>query len=138
MKSLRLMMVPVAFSGSLSSLAFADEGSFAPGELDSLLAQADRHGIAAYRQIAVDDRDRREGEGWRDAGWQVDVDRLLRDGSLASPNDAAADGLHWRLSGAEVTRALNDAQHDDVQRFASLAVDDTGHVDIDDAATHVI
>lgn len=137
MKSLRLMMVPVAFTGSLSSLAFADEGSFAPGEFDSLLAQADRHGLTAYREIAVDERDQREHEGWRDAGWQVGIDRHLRDGSLASPTDQAKGDLHWQLSGAEVTRTLNVARHADVQRFASLAVDDTGHVDIagDGAAT---
>ena len=55
MRTLRMLMVPVAFSGGLSSLALADDGSVTFAELDSLLASAGQHDVTAYEEIAVKD-----------------------------------------------------------------------------------
>ncbi|WP_163650396.1 hypothetical protein [Modicisalibacter sp. 'Wilcox'] len=127
MTPLRLMMLPVAFTGGLSGLALADEGGLASDRLDALLARGEPQGHLAYRQL-----DARPGhlalEGRRDDAWQASTERLVRDGSLTGRVDGIAG---WQLSGTAFTRALDAARHAPVQQLASLAVDATGHAELD-------
>lgn len=133
MTPLRLMMLPVAFTGGLSGLALADEGDLSPDRLDALHARGEPQSRPAYRQL-----DARPGhlalEARHDDAWQATAERLMGDGTLTDRVDGAAG---WQLSGAELTRTLDDARHSVMQRFASLAVDPTGHVEIGDTATSV-
>lgn len=131
MKTLRMLMVPVAFSGGLSSVALADDGSVSFAELDSLLASAGQHGFTAYEEIAVEDGGRIEMEGWRDDGWQLDVEMLLSDGSLTREAQQRSDIPQWNLAGSDVEQALNVARQSGLQRFESLDVDESGHLDIE-------
>jgi len=127
MTPLRLMMLPVAFTGGFSGLALADEGGLSSNRLDALLARGDLQGGIAYRQL-----DARPGhlalEGRRDDAWQASTERLVRDGSLTGQVDGIAG---WQLSGTEFTRALDATRHAVVQQLASLAVDATGHAELD-------
>ncbi|MBZ9540139.1 hypothetical protein [Modicisalibacter tunisiensis] len=132
MTPLRLMMLPVAFTGGLSGLALAEEGGLSPDRLDALHARGEPQSRPAYRQLEA-----RPGhlalEARHDDAWQATAERLMRDGTLTARDDAAA----WQLSGTELTRTLDTARHAPMQRFASLAVDSTGHVEIGDPATSV-
>ncbi len=131
MKTLRMLMVPVAFSGGLSSLALADDGSVTFAELDSLLASAGQHGLTAFEEIAVENGGRIEMEGWRDDGWQLDVELLQSDGSLTREAQQRSDIPDWSLAGSDVEQALSVAQRSGLQRFESLDVDKSGHLDIE-------
>lgn len=131
MRTLRMLMVPVAFSGGLSSLALADDGSVTFAELDSLLASAGQHDVTAYEEIAVKDGGRIEMEGWRDDGWQLDVESLQRDGSLTREAQQRSDIPPWSLAGGDVEQALSVARQSGLQRFESLDVDESGHLDIE-------
>ena len=131
MKTLRMLMVPMAFSGGLSSLALADDGSVTFAELDSLLASAGQHGFTAYEEIALEDGGRIEMEGWRDDGWQLGIELLQSDGSLTRETQQRSDIPAWSLAGGDVEQALRVARQSGLQRFESLAVDESGHLDIE-------
>lgn len=131
MKHLRLLVMPVAFSGGLASTAFADNGSLAPNELQSLLERASQYGFGHYEEISVDDGARIEIEGWRDDGWQLDIDMLTEDGSLVHEEQRKSQIPDWSLTGDEVQQALASARDAGLQRFSQLDVDDSGHLEIE-------
>lgn len=131
MKTLRLCMLPVALSGGFSSMALADEGGLSHSELQALLAQADRYGFSHYQEISVDDATRLELEGWRDDGWQLDVDMLIADGTLVLEEQRKSQIPDWSLSADEVRQALANASQAGLQRFDQLDVDERGHIEIE-------
>lgn len=131
MKTLRLCMLPVALTGGLSSAALAAEGSLSHSELQALLNQADRYGFSHYQEISLDDNSRLELEGWRDDGWQLDVDMLIEDGSLVLEEQRKSQIPDWSLSAGEVSQALANASDAGLQRFDQLDVDERGHIEIE-------
>lgn len=131
MKHLRLLVVPVAFSGGLATTAFADDGSLSQNELQSLLEHASQYGFTHYEEISVDDGARLEVEGWRDDGWQLDVDMLIEDGSLIHEEQRKSQFPDWSLTGDEVQQALASARDAGLQRFSQLDVDGSGHLEIE-------
>lgn len=131
MKPLRLLMVPVAFSGGLATTALADDGGLAHSELDSLLERASQYGFSHYEEISLDDGTRLELEGWRDDGWQLDVDMLIEDGSLVHEEQRKSQIPDWSLTADEVNQALANARDAGLQRFEQLDVDEDGHLEIE-------
>lgn len=135
MKTLRLCMLPVALSGGLSSAALAAEGSLSHSELQALLNQADRYGFSHYQEISVDDSSRLELEGWRDDGWQLDVDMLIEDGTLVLEEQRKSQIPDWSLTADDVRQALTNAGDAGLQRFEQLDVDERGHIEIEGYTT---
>ncbi|MHA3027029.1 hypothetical protein [Chromohalobacter israelensis] len=131
MKTMHMLMMPMVLSGGLSTAVMADDGSLSPGELESLLATAGEHGVTHYDDVAIDDGNRLEVEGWRDDGWQLDLDMLIRDGSLVHEKRHKDTTPDWSLNGEELRQALDNARDAGMQRFAELDVDEQGHVDIE-------
>lgn len=131
MKTLRLCMVPVALSGGLSSAALASEGGLSHSELEALLTQADQYGFSHYEEVSVDDASRLELEGWRDDGWQLDVDMLIEDGSLVHEEQRKGQIPDWSLTADELRQALANAREAGLQRFEQLDVDEEGHLEIE-------
>jgi len=132
MKTLRLIMLPVALTG-LSSAALAAEGGLSHSELEALLNQAEQYGFSHYEEISVDDGSRLELEGWREDGWQLDVEMQIEDGSLVHEEQHKADGQipYWSLTADELRQALASAREAGLQRFEQLDVDDDEHLEIE-------
>lgn len=131
MQPLRLLMVPVAFSGSLATTALADDGSLSHSELSALLDSATQYGFTHYEEISLDDSTHLELEGWRDDGWQLDVDMLIEDGSLVHEEQRKSQIPDWSLTGDEVRQALSHARDAGLQRFEQLDVDEDRHFEIE-------
>ncbi|MCI0509122.1 YpeB-like protein with putative protease inhibitory function [Chromohalobacter marismortui] len=131
MKTMHMLMMPMVLTGGLSTAAFANDGSLTPSELESLLNDADAYGVTHYDEIAIDDNNRLEVEGWRDDGWQLDIDMLVKDGSLVHEKRHQDTIPDWSLNSAELRQALDNARDAGMKRFAELDVDGRGHVDIE-------
>ena len=131
MKTLRLLMVPVAFSGGMATTALADSGTLTSDELQSLLDSASQYGFTHYEEISTEDDSRLELEGWRDDGWHLDVDMLVEDGSLVHEAQRKSEIPDWSLTAEEVEQALANAYDAGLQRFEQLDVDREGHLEIE-------
>jgi hypothetical protein len=131
MKTMHMLMMPMVLTGGLSTAALADDGSLSPGKLESLLNDTDAYGFTHYDEVAIDDGSRLEVEGWRDDGWQLDIDMLVEDGSLVHEKRHKDTIPNWSLTSDELHQALSNAQDAGMKRFAELDVDERGHVDIE-------
>ncbi|WP_280562773.1 PepSY domain-containing protein [Chromohalobacter sp. 48-RD10] len=131
MKTMHMLMMPMVLTGGLSTAALADDGSLSPGKLESLLNDASTYGFTHYDEVAIDDGNRLEVEGWRDDGWQLDIDMLIEDGSLVHEKRHKDTIPDWSLTSDELHQALSNAQESGMQRFSELDVDERGHVDIE-------
>ncbi|SDL37184.1 hypothetical protein SAMN05661010_01473 [Modicisalibacter muralis] len=135
MRTLRLCMLPVALTGGLSSAALAAEGSLSHSELQALLNQADQYGFSHYEEISVEDNTHLEIDGWRDDGWQLDLELLIEDGSVTHEWQRKSQIPDWSLTGDEVRQALTNAREAGMQRFEQLDVDERGHIEIEGYTT---
>jgi len=131
MKPLTLSLATLTLTGAMATTALADDGSVSREQLDTLLQSAGEYGFTHFDEFGVDDGNRFEVEGWRDDGWQLDIDMQLSGGSVIREEQRKSEIPDWSLSGDDVTRALDSAQASGLQQFGSFDVDRTGDIEIE-------
>ncbi|GAB2801019.1 hypothetical protein GCM10027040_30910 [Halomonas shantousis] len=132
MKTLSYLVLPAALISGLATDASADSGALTHDELRRVLEQASQHGFTHYEEISSDDDEGHwEVEGWREDGWQLDVDMRVSDGHLLHERKSKSQIPDWSLTGEEVREALDNALEAGLERFAQLDVDADGHLEIE-------
>lgn len=129
-KPLSLSLATFALAGSLATSAMADEGANRE-DIDSLLRSAEEYGFSQFEEFSVDDDGQFEVEGWRDDGWQLDVDMAINDSSILREQQRRSETPDWSLSADDIDRALDSAQQAGIEHIASLDVDPMGRVEVE-------
>ncbi|WP_162148476.1 PepSY domain-containing protein [Halomonas huangheensis] len=129
-KPLSISLATFALAGSLATSAMADEGANRE-DIDSLLRSAGEYGFSQFEEFSVDDDDQFEIEGWRDDGWQLDVDMATSDGSILREQQRRSETPDWSLSADDIDRALDSAQQAGIEHIASLDVDPMGRIEVE-------
>lgn len=131
MKTLSFTAASLALLGGLTTAAMAADRGLATDELSSLLDSANQHGFTHFEEISLDDSRHLELEGWREDGWQLEVDMALEDGSLIREQRRKSETPDWGLTRDEVDQALASAREEGLQRFEQLDVDMGGTIEIE-------
>ena len=130
MKTLTHWIAPLTLAG-MTGTALADGGGLSQDDLMRLLDGADAYGFSHYAELDLDDDKRLELEGWRDDGWELEVDMRVEDGTLLHEAQARSQIPDWSLTGDQLRQALANAHRNGLQRFSTLDVDGVDDIEVE-------